>query len=58
VDYRVFTTGGFALDDAACFCGAVLGVLDAVADAWYVRSKLGIADDDLQVWCPLQRLGR
>ena len=46
MDHRVFTTGGFALDDAAGFSGAVLRVLDAVADAGDVRSKLGVADDD------------
>jgi len=56
VDHRVFTTGGFALDDAAGFDGAVLGVLDAVADAWNVCSKLGIADDDLQVACLVRGL--
>ena len=49
MDNRVFATGGFAHDDAPRFGRSVLAVLDTVADAWNVCTKLGVADDHLEI---------
>lgn len=49
MDDGVFAAGSFAADDAAGAGDGVFRVLDAVADARGIRSKLGVADDDFEV---------
>lgn len=46
---RVVPTVGVDVDDATDFRYAALGVLDAVADCWIVRTKLASANDEFEI---------